>query len=200
MRQSQSHSEYVIWSLDVTIISFLFSFFHPLVSRELISEICNMSVYIWAPRKCYDKSNKVFKPLLSQLYTGDGHAVQDVYSKKFCSIRLVLSLGGAQRSMRWRPWSRNLSPSLWQQYIDPPLAKPGDGKAHPFLQGSTVLPSNNAGPPLAPHLLHCPAHTKPWCPLPIENHSTLPPRGTPTFRLDCLRSLVSRQMKEINEF
>lgn len=68
MRQSASVSPQVKWSLNVTIIIFLFSFFHLLVSRELISEICNMSAYIWASRKCY-KSNKEFKPLLSQFHT-----------------------------------------------------------------------------------------------------------------------------------
>lgn len=82
----------------------------------------------------------------------------------FLTHRLFsLSLGDAQRSMRWRPWSRSQNLSLWQQATDPPLARRGDGTAHPFLQGSTVPPTRSAGLPWVPHLLPFPAHTRPWC-------------------------------------
>lgn len=88
-----------------------------------------------------------------------------------------VSSGAAQRSMRWRPWSRSQNPSLWRRATDLPLAQRGDGTAHPFLQGSTVPPTRSAGPPWVLHLLHCPVHTRPWCLFPTGSPSTSTQRG-----------------------
>lgn len=92
----------------------------------------------------------------------------------YCSLELSsVSIGAAQRSTRWRPWSRKQNRSLSQQYTDPLLARLGDGKAHLFLKDST--PQTCSG---GPRLLRY-AHTRTWCHFPVESLSTSPPRGEP---------------------
>lgn len=93
------------------------------------------------------------------------------------SLRHAVSSGAAQRSTRWRPWSRSQNLSLWRQATDPPLDQHGDGTARPSLQGSMALPTRSAGPPWAPHLLRCLAPTRLWCRFLTGSPSTSTPRG-----------------------